>query len=353
MVVFRADGNPIVGLGHVMRCISIADAFKNAGECCLFVFAESGLENILLEHGHECIVLNSKYDEMEAELYKLGDIINHNDVNAVFLDSYYVTDEYLKSLLKLCSRRKAGLVYIDDMLAFPYPCDVVINYNIYADEDDYRALYRGVTAPSFLLNTSYAPQRVEFLGLPNRIVKRYAKDILISTGGADSEQLGLEMIKRIIVHEEWNEYTFHFIIGLMNTDKDMINRLSKGKKNIQLYENIKNISKLMQRCDVAISAAGSTLYELCSTQTPTVTYILADNQIPGARGFENKGVLHCVGDIRELGKKELAEATLKETISLTENYRSRCSIAKKMKTVVDGKGAERIVSEVMKRQICL
>ena len=346
MILFRADGNATVGLGHVMRCLSIADAFKKIGESCLFITADNEPHKIINERGYKNLSLDTDYARMEGELEQFLEKIEKRDVQIVFVDSYYVTEQYLRALWQFCASTYITLVYIDDVLAFPYSCDVILNYNIYAKEDDYRNLYKNHTLPVLLIGTKYTPQRAEFQGLPDRIVKENAKDILISTGGADSGHIGLEIIKVIISHSEWNEYKFHLIVGMMNSDKDEIENLSERKDNIILYKRVKKMSELMQSCDVAISAAGSTLYELCSTHTPTITYILADNQIPGAEGFENAKVLHCAGDIRDIGASALAKKLISEAICLCDDFSMRQEIALKMKTVIDDMGAERIVEEV-------
>ena len=346
MILFRADSNSSVGLGHVMRCLSIADAFKNAGESCLFVTADNGLQKTIKDRGHKNLVLNSQYDHMEAEIEQFLEEIEKRDIQIVFVDSYFVTEEYLRTLWHFCARKYITLVYIDDVLAFPYPCDVLLNYNIYANKEDYRKLYAGNTLPELLLNTAYQPLRAEFQNLPHRVVKPKGKDILISTGGADAERIGMEILKTIIAHENWKVYQFHFIVGMMNDDKDEMEKIVGERENIILHKRIRKMSELVQNSDVAISAAGSTLYELCATQTPSLTYVLAENQVPGAAGFERKGVFKNAGDIRALGSGKLAEKLLSDAVALAENYEKRSEMASRMKEVVDGKGAERIVNEV-------
>lgn len=352
MILFRADGNSSVGMGHVMRCLSIADGFRNIGENCLFVTADEGLHTIIEERGYENKVLNTRHDRMEEELIRLEEIINSEKIDMVFVDSYFVTDHYLRELRGFCGNRGILLIYLDDVLAFPYPCDVLINYNIFASREAYEMLYANTmnshkAVPEFLIGTDYAPQRAEFQGLPDREVRQTGRDILISTGGADAEHMGLELMKCIMAHGEWKDYGFHFVIGAMNADKQEICSLAEGQKNIRLYQGVRRMSELMQSCDIAISAAGSTLYELCSTQTPTLTYILADNQIPSAEGFEKKQILKCIGDVRDLGAKKLAEELLRESVMLLEDATRRRAIAEKMKTVIDGEGAKRIAKEVM------
>lgn len=348
MIIFRADGNSTVGLGHIMRCLSIADAFKIMGENCLFITAGNGLCELIQARGHGHLALPSEYNHMDDEIERFEkEITTFKHAEAIFVDSYFVTPQYLKELYQFCTQKNITLVYIDDILAFDYPCNILLNYNIYASLDAYKKLYKKSQEPIFLLGTAYVPLRGEFQNLPDRVVKTVGTNILISTGGADFEHIGLEIIKSIISHKERGRYVFHFIVGMMNKDRDSICSLAEGRENIILYQNVKQMSKLMRFCDVAISAAGSTLYELCSTQTPAITYIVADNQMAGAYEFERRGIFQCAGDIRELGRRTLAEKVLDEAVRMTEDFLSRCIIAEKMKALVDGNGARRVRDRVL------
>ena len=115
MILFRADGNSNIGLGHVMRCLSIADEFKNTGESCLFITADNELHKTIKDWGHKNLVLDSEYDHMEDELESLKQSIDARDVAAVFVDSYYVTEQYLRELWQFCASKYITLVYIDDV----------------------------------------------------------------------------------------------------------------------------------------------------------------------------------------------------------------------------------------------
>lgn len=347
-ILFRADANPSVGFGHIMRCLSIADSAASFNQEVLFILADNTVQGLVNERGYPSIVLGTAYNELEGEAERVSAIIAESRSSALVVDSYFVTKQYLSALQNNCRSVGCVLVYMDDVLAFPYPCDVLLNYNIYGPDADYKGLYQGKkTLPIFLLGTSFAPLRREFQSLAHRIVCRQGKKVLISTGGSDCEHITLELVEEIR-KRAGEEITFHVIIGAMNQDKELIYDRAKGCPNVVLHENVKNMSDLMQACDVAISAAGSTLYELCATQTPTITYILADNQIPGAEGFDYYGIMKNCGDIRMLGGEELAHKLLEATIELCSNYEKRVQIAEKMFIAVDGQGAERIVMKLLK-----
>ncbi len=344
-ILFRADGNSTIGAGHIMRCLSIANAAKRKGCHTLFVTAGNDFRDMITSYGHETAVMNTDYTDMSSELDRFLPVLNSYSPKAVILDSYYVTESYLKTLRE--SGRISSLVCIDDVPEFPYPCDVLLNYNIYASAADYGALYGGRKKPQFLLGTAYAPLREEFQNLQQRRVRKAASDILVSTGGADSEHMGLSLVREVLLREgELKHLRFHFIIGLMNKDRDAIRCLAADSPLIILHEHVTAMSSFMQQSDLAISAAGSTLYELCATQTPAITYVLADNQIPGAEGFVRHSILQSAGDVRELGTDVLARRLIQAAAALAEDYEQRIFISRKMQTVVDGRGTERILKEL-------
>ena len=328
-----------------MRCLAIANAAKDMGESCLFIISSDELSERIIRNGHRVHVLNTDYSKMNPNEVLLP--VKENEPAVLFIDSYYVTEEFMEEVHNGCRNSNCKLVYIDDRCETAFSCDVLLNYNISADMKSYRKLYAGKQEPEMLIGTGYAPLRKEFQDSNERVISNEAKDVLVSTGGTDAEHLLLSLINEARNHVE---YKFHFIVGMMNPDRELIRQISKGLSNIILYENVSRIDELMRRCDVAISASGSTLYELCATQTPTITYILADNQIPLATCFDEKEVMLNCGDIRLHGKQNLACSLIDTAISLIENYDQRLIYANRMKDIVDGNGAKRIVEYI--RSVC-
>ncbi len=352
MIIFRADGNSDIGSGHIMRCLSIAEAGKILGEHCLFVTADEGVYPTIHEHGHENSIFHTDYRNLSSELEQMRELINTVYPSVLFVDSYYVTEFYLNTLWEYCREIGCILVYIDDVCSFAYPCDILINYNIYGPDrkEYYKELYRasGYPEPRFLLGTGYAPLRAEFQGLSERVVKRKAENILISTGGSDPEHISKSIAELIVgPKERFDQFYFHFIIGGLNDDRAEIEKIVNSDTHIFLHTNVKNMSSLMQQADVAVSAAGSTLYELCATQTPTVTYVLADNQALGAEGFCTRNIMHSIGDVRRIGVPELSEKLITSAVDLAQDFDERTRISKIQRSIIDGNGAKRLIMEVM------
>lgn len=327
MIFFRADGNSQIGAGHVMRCLSIADAAVEIGEEPIFYTAGDEFSKTIQDRKIHNIVLGTDFMKMESELLLLKKEILEHKPTVIFVDSYYVTKKYLWSVMKYCHSYGGKVAYIDDVLSFAYPCDYLINYNIFGPDKkmEYIDMYESAGLikdnegyPKFLLGINYVPLRKEFCNLPARVVRNNPRNVLVSTGGADTAHIALDIVRNItaLPDSEIGNLKFHILIGAMNEDKTEIEQLAVGCANIELHYNVKDMLGLMQMCDVAISAAGSTLYELCATQTPMITYVVAENQIAGAEGFDKLGIAEYVGDVRDIGVDNLVKRMLNASMEI-------------------------------------
>lgn len=333
MIFFRADGNPRIGTGHIMRCLSLADAFWERGIRPVFVLAEPYMRSLIEERGYECLVLGSAYERMEEELPALLPLLKARRPACVLLDSYFVTPGYMRAL-----RAEAPLVYMDDLNVFAYPADVVVNCNLYAEAMDYPP------DKAYLLGPQYAPLRKQFQNLAPRVTRERAERILFSTGGTDPHHIALRCVEYLLERPPSPGAVYHVVLGAMNRDAEEIERLAAGVPYIAAHRKVADMRALMLQCDAAVSAAGTTLYELCACGLPSVTYILADNQRMGAAAFETAGLMPCAGDIRE--NACCVEHIFEKLNRLIENYTERQSIAKQMQMTVDGYGTVRLVEKL-------
>ena len=329
-IFIRADANCIIGTGHVMRCLSIAHVFAERGEIVTFLTADHNGDSLINSQGFKSICLNSEWTNMESELELMCEIIKKEAPSLLLIDSYYVTEDYLKNL-----HNTVCLAYIDDLNKACWDVDFIINYNIFGKACNYTCYNREKT--SIMLGPTYAPLRDEFKYLPGHHNKRYVTDIMVSAGGADPEGITERLMREIC--SVWRNTCFHFIIGSLNP---RLSELIKTKpENAELHINENNMAQLMRKCDIAISAAGTTLYELCAAGIPTITYVLADNQIDSANQFDYEGIMINVGDCRD--NENFIGQVISAIVFLTQNRNIRKEISKKMQKLVDGLGADRIV----------
>ena len=358
-IIFRADANRNIGMGHIMRCLSIADAFQALDHQIIFIIADKGISSFIRDREYEAIVLNSDYKDMESEI----DMWPTITPDIIIVDSYFVTEAYFRFLQNKVGCNGGKLIYIDDVYTFPYSVDILVNYNTYSIPSIYDSLYNEskVERPQFILGHSYAPLRSMFKGLAKKVQNEKVQNILISTGGSDDLHLALSILRHLIDSgiSKVRKRTYHFLLGAMNTDKESIRTVAENKDFIVLHVNITDMKSLISEMDLVISAAGSTLYEICACGVPLITYSVSDNQIFGAEAFERLRLGINVGDLRDRHsmdstpvmsgklKSDAVEIILQATEELASDYKSRIDMGTRMQELIDGFGAERMVQEIM------
>ena len=327
MLYIRVDANETIATGHVMRCLSIADAAKKFGEDTTFIMADDGAEQLVKNTGYNTIILHTPWNDMDEEIGKLSDIIRKKDIARLLIDSYQVTEKYLKMLSE-----ETKVTYIDDLDKFIYPVDTLICYAAYAEKFDHTSKYRNT---KLLLGTKYAPLRQEFCGLKNKKISDKIEKILVLSGGTDRMNVLQQILDAAV---SFDNIHIDAICGIYNPNFDMLCKRYDSCENISLHRSTDNIISYMQSADVAISAGGTTLYELCACGTPTISYVIADNQIDNATWFEKNNIIMIAGDART----DNIGHNLKDILSVYRDPEYRKNVSNKMQKIVDGSGAERI-----------
>ena len=186
MIYIRADGNTAIGMGHVMRCLAVAEAVAKLN-CppLVFLAADEGCRELIEDRGFCVFSLETDYREMLGEMPQLERVLDRRS-DLVFVDSYYASDEYYLALGKM-----ARVACFED-LGVPHPVDLLINYNLYAPqlEQRYRASLneqnqQNLYPKNVLLGTSYMPLRRAFQKPSGYQLRDRVTQILITTGGSD------------------------------------------------------------------------------------------------------------------------------------------------------------------------
>ena len=216
MVLIRVDGNHQIGTGHIMRCLSLADALREQGREITFATAELYFQQLIEMRGYSCTVLGTAYDRMEEELPVFLPILERERPELVILDSYFVTPQYMEAV-----KRTVPLLYTDDLNLFDYPVDIVVNYNIYGPDVPYPQ------NKMYLLGPQYAPLRKEFQGVSQRNTKDRVENVLVSTGGTDPYHVALHCAEYLREHLPRENMIFHLVLGAMNQDAAELERIAE------------------------------------------------------------------------------------------------------------------------------
>lgn len=329
MLYIRVDMNDVIATGHVCRCIAIADAAREKGEDTTFILADEQAVPMLIEKRYTYIVMHTKWNDMDSELAILENIIEEKNIERMLIDSYQVTEHYLKILSRLVKT-----LYIDDINAFCYPVNGIVCYGNYWKKFSYSERYQDV---KLFLGTEYMPLRTEFTNCREKQIDSKVKTLLLMSGGTDI----YGVISGVLAGIDRKCYTkIVAICGRYDADYDMLCKQYEKEKNIEIYRNVTDIDQHMKNADVAVSAGGTTLYELCACGTPTITYMQADNQWNNVEEFQNENIMDYAGDVR---RDNVPERVCKLLNLYENNEKLRQERSRKMQSLVDGRGAARIV----------
>ena len=315
-IYIRVDMNEVIATGHVMRCLSIADAAREQGKEVVFIVADEKPVELLRGRGYEPVVLGTNWNCMDEEAEIICSVIKSNKIKKILVDSYQVTE----------------IFYLDDVDAFEYPVSNVICYANYYSVLSYGKYKRNT---KFYLGTSYMPVRKVFQNCKAKEIKEGIEHIMILSGGSDP----YHMIENITdLFKENEKVQVDVICGAFYPGFESLKEKFKEFQHLHFYQNVSNLDEFMEKADLAISAGGTTLYELCAKGTPAISYSFADNQLNNVNQFDTDGLISYAGDVS-------SDEVYKKIYDLYEEYRNpdlRKERSKRMQKVMDGKGAARI-----------
>lgn len=345
-VIFLAHGGMSVGMGHVVRSLSLANEFRTSNYEVIFISKyEEGQRIIKQYHFKLRAILAQKVSkdsfeygkksEQREDLENIKEILKEEVPEILVIDTYNVSEDFFIELKKLVKI----LIYIDDLNMFPYPVDVVINGNITAQDYKYQKVF---PEQKFLLGLSYNLIRDEFKNIKKRKNIDNRK-IMLTTGASDPYNMTQIILEYLMAYKDFSRYEICVIIGNSFQEKNVnnIKEVTSQLSNIKIYENVSNMCDIMMDCTYAISAGGSTLYELFRCGVLTLAFIYADNQKKIVEKAKSKGLLFNLGYFNLLNKEKI--------INMLESmifYNSKEFMLKKIQSAVDCKGTKRIVENV-------
>lgn len=338
MLYIRVDMNDTIATGHVMRCLSIADAARRLGEESCFLLADDHGAGLLQGRGYAYHILHTDWRDMEGELPVLKSLIDREGITSLLIDSYQVTFAYLERLSAWVKT-----MYLDDVNAFGYPVHALLCYAVYAEQ--FRFHYQqhcreaGGRRQQLLLGPRYAPLRPVFGHNRVKRIAERAEHLLLLSGGTDPYDILWKLLEGL-AGTEYRQITV--ICGRYYPKYDALRLRHQGDKRICLLQAVDNIQDYMEQADMAVSAGGSTLYELAALGTPAITYALADNQWENVREFHRQGLMDYAGDVRT---EPVVERILELLAGQCQDSALRRERSERLQKLVDGRGAERIVRE--------
>lgn len=272
---------------------------------------------------------------LQMDVEKLIKFSNENDVDWIVTDHYGINSQYIKEI----KQNNLKVLSIDDDAQIHYYSDIIVNQNIGTEKLDFSS----EKYSKFLLGTKYVMLRDELLQKFKKEGTNKVAKILIMLGGADPDNITLKVLR---MFESLNESVqFLVVSGPVNRFYDDILYYSnKCNMDVTLLKDKKNMSDVYLQSDIAISAGGSSCYELAYFGIPNIIIAIADKQVRIARELNNQNISIYLGKKNEVKPEQLRN----KIKALIDDYLLRKTMSENGKKLIDGKGKHRIVN-VMER----
>ena len=280
VAVLRADASRSIGVGHVMRSISLGEALLVEGfgvELVSFELAPS-LQSLAATCGVEVVALSCAPRSSEDAQFVL-----QRNANLVVVDGY----EFSREFFSVLEESGTPFAVVDDNAETNAQSpSAVINQNPHASASMYAHLEG---EPKMLLGLQYAMVRKEVrevaaMNLPSR-----EGEVFVAMGGADFLGLTAPIVDALAE----SGLQIRVAVGHANSQRAHIQKLADQLGNVTLIEQQDYVSSLAS-AHVAVLAAGSSLWEACAVGTPSIGLVVADNQFASANEAKKLGFTRVV-----------------------------------------------------------
>lgn len=356
---FRADASLQIGTGHVMRCLTLADALRDRGAHCRFICrAHPGnLIDWIHQRGYDVHVLPYDEnwevpDERSAQAAWLGadwqtdveqTIVGAGEtaIDWLIVDHYALDRRWESSMRTHCRR----LMVIDDLADRPHDCDLLLDQNLGRTALDYAGLVDA--AATILIGPQYAPLRPEFAALRQQSLARRENNtllrrMLITMGGVDKDNATGQVLEALKACALPQDLRITVVMGPHAPWLEQVRvQAADMPRPTVVLVGVSNMAQLMADSDLAIGAAGSTSWERCCLGLPSLVLVLAENQLAGAIALQNEGAaisLETYGELAEYLGQPYSEQFAQKALKKLSNTAS---------TLTDGKGCARVVDHMM------
>lgn len=327
-IAFRVDASEVIGIGHLMRCLALTEELKKRGNSCIFLSKyDNGIIHKIKEFNVDFYKIKSSDSQ---EINEVLNFLKEKKIDWVITDSYKVNTEYIKKI----KNKGFNVLSIDDMAIIHYYSDIVVNQNIGAEKLDFSA----ENYTKFLLGPKFAILRDELLEREYKIETNAVEKILVTMGGAYLNNFTLKILKILKPVDENIE--FLVVVGPFNRSyEDIKTYIKKTKSNVKLIRSPEKMAEIYLNSDLAISAGGTSCYELAYFGIPNIIITVADNQIKIAKELDLEKISMYLGQMKGVSAEKLKEAVRE----LINNQTLRKIMSQNGRKMVDGNGKKRIV----------
>jgi UDP-2,4-diacetamido-2,4,6-trideoxy-beta-L-altropyranose hydrolase len=337
LLLIRVDGSATIGTGHAMRCRALAEAWCRFGRVHFLCAESTPALDVQLQSVGELSRLEF------VERGSADDARQTLECAEALASDWIVADGYCfgSEWQRVVNCGQTRLLLLDDFgHADHYFADLVLNQNLHAAPDVYCSRENGT---ELLLGTRYVLLRSEFLEWrkSSREIPPVAKRVLITLGGSDPHNVTTRAVDSV---GQLPELEISVVVGGSNPHQSAIEAAAaRAKSPVQLLVDTSEMPALMASADMAVSAGGTTTWELMFMGLPTVAVTLADNQVDVVAALEKAGLGISAGLFSDVDFDERLLACVSE---LRKDAARRRAMGRRARELVDGMGCARVIAKM-------
>jgi UDP-2,4-diacetamido-2,4,6-trideoxy-beta-L-altropyranose hydrolase len=340
-IIFRCDGSSKIGLGHVSRCLSLAEAVKHADRAVepAFLLKDSSpaIARWIHAKGFSIQRLPKTLDNDQEVAWIARHIQAKSERLGMVADSYRMGPAYLERLYAQGVRT----CFVDDNALHPIAAVGVINPNIGAE----RLKYRVKKGTKLWLGPKYALLNAKFGKVPPRRIANGVHKLLIALGGGDNGATVLQLLEWISTStRDYSQLSIDIVIGTANKHRAALRHFCSKNSRCTLHVQVPDMRHWMSRADVGILSAGTTLLEAAATGLPFMALSMADNQDRVAREWHQRNGVPVIVPFGALTRHDFMERF--ETIIHDQRFRG--VLARRAHALVDGRGSQRAADALLR-----
>lgn len=339
-IAIRVDASYAIGHGHVMRCLTLAEALRTRGAQVVFVCREheGHLCGLIEERGFPTFRLprmDAQYSDASSYAAWLGASWQDDlDQTRAAIDAtrqqsdwlvvdHYGLDQRWESRLRSGAAR---IMVIDDLADRTHDCDLLLDQNLVAQMDR-RYVGKVPSSCALLLGPQYALLQPIYDELHDRVLPREGpiRRIFIYFGGADRTNVtGRSLAAFMGLHRP--NITADVVIADDSPHADNIHELVAGHSNIHIHSHLPSLAPLMASADLAIGAGGATSWERLCLGLPSLVVTLAENQRPVAEYLHEAGLVDWIGHEDQVDQQTIATTLVRALTAIPiGDWSRRCS----------------------------
>lgn len=356
-VAFRVDASAQIGTGHVMRCLSLADALQQRGTQIRFVSRHlpERLQNMLTAKGHKVALLNNNLkgevidDVVHANWLSTNPQQDAQDTIQALLGQtwdwlivdHYSLDVRWERMVRPIAKR---IMVIDDLADRPHECGWLVDQTYGEDGTRYHGLLPADCHKLF--GTSYALLRPEFAVVRTQVARKIfpedPKTVHVFFGGADIRANTLRFTMLLL--NNFPDLLLKVAVGPESTFEAELKRLAiHYGPRLSWEKGITNMAEHMSACDVAIGAPGMATWERACLGVSAAYIAVSENQIAILEQLAMRGLCFFLGLDQVITNSGFVNA-----IESFLGDRGRLVAMRELgMAAVDGFGVERVITVLL------